>query len=261
MGHEHVADDGTKIAFRIIGDGKQRVLLCHGWMVSSKVFDDLLPLLDLAGVRLVVPDLRGAGHSQRPASGYTLERFGRDIVGLLRAEGEGPAVLVGHSMGGQLVQWVAAEAPELVSAVAMLCPVPAAGMPLPPDYAALFRGCGGQRDAQATILSAACKQLSDDARERLLGDGLETSAQAIAEGFDAWTGGGFEQRLGAIKARSLVIATDDPFLPPALLRDKVTSKIAGARLAHLPGPGHYPQVEAPRPVAALLEAFLAGVIA
>ena len=35
--------------------------------------------------------------------------------------------------------------------------------------------------------------------------------------------------------------------------------IANARFVHLPGPGHYPQVERPRETAAVLGAFLAGL--
>jgi non-heme chloroperoxidase len=73
--------------------------------------------------------------------------------------------------------------------------------------------------------------------------------------------GGFAERLSAIKAPTLVVATDDPFLPPAFLRQAVVSLIRGARLAVLPGPGHYVQVERPRETAALLEAFLAGLSA
>ena len=54
----------------------------------------------------------------------------------------------------------------------------------------------------------------------------------------------------------LVLATDDPFTPPDLLRKAIVSKIARASLAYLPGPGHYPTAERPRETAAVLRAFL-----
>ena len=64
--------------------------------------------------------------------------------------------------------------------------------------------------------------------------------------------------LDMVVAPTLVVATDDPFLPPAFLRQAVVQPIRGARMTHLPGPGHYPQVERPHETAALVGAFLAG---
>ena len=54
-------------------------------------------------------------------------------------------------------------------------------------------------------------------------------------------------------------STDDAFLQKELLRAKVADRIGGARLCHLPGAGHYPQVERKRETAAIVEAFLAGL--
>jgi pimeloyl-ACP methyl ester carboxylesterase len=80
----------------------------------------------------------------------------------------------------------------------------------------------------------------------------------MAESFEAWTGARFTGELGNISAPTLVVATDDPFLPPAFLRQAVVEPIARARLAVLPGPGHYLPVEQPAQTAALLDAFCAG---
>jgi pimeloyl-ACP methyl ester carboxylesterase len=251
------AADHTRLSYRIVGEGKTPVLLVHGWMVSGAVFDPLIDALDRTDLRLIVPDLRGSGLSDKPTSGYTLATFADDLAAILEAEGK-PAILVGHSMGGQLVQLLAATRPELVSAAAVLCSVPAAGMPLPADAAGLFRTCAGNRGAQGTILDIACKQLSPVERERLLDLGAATAAASIEQAFDAWTGGGFAERIPTIRAPFLVVATDDPFLPPDLLRSTITSLIPGARQVYLPGPGHYPQCERPAEVAAILGAFFAG---
>src|SRR6185295_17549700 len=142
---------------------------------------------------------------------------------------------------------------------ALLCPVPASGIPLPEDARGLFRTSAGNRDAQRTILNLACKELSEASRERLLDDAAKVSAVAIEQGFDAWTAGGFADKLGATEAPTLVVATDDPFLPPDFLQKAIVAHIPRAGLAYLPGPGHYPQVERPRETAALLRAFLAAL--
>lgn len=252
-------DDGTTIAYRTFGEGPLNVLLVHGWMFSGAVYDDLLDSFDTQGLRLIVPDLRGTGGSGKPETGYTLERHAMDVLAVADAEKAPSFVLVGHSMGGAIAQWIAAHQPDRVRALMLINAVPASGMALPDDARGLFRGSPGSREMQSTILGLACKQLSDASRDRMLDDAAKVSAPAIQEGFDAWTAGGFADRLSAIRAPTLVVTTDDPFMPPDFMRQTIVSHIKGARLAVLPGPGHYPQVERPRETTALLQAFLAGI--
>lgn len=254
----YTTDDQVKIAYRIVGEGRAPVLLIHGWMMNSGVYDDVLALLNTAGLRLIVPDLRGAGSSGKPASGYSLDRYAQDLIGLMASVTDQAYVVVGHSMGGQIAQLIGSLVPEQVRGIVALCPVPASGIPLPEEAQGLFRGASS-RAPQETILGMACKQLSEASKERLLGLGATVSAECIAESFDAWRLGGFAERLAMITAPTLVVATDDPFLPPDFLRAAVVGPIAGARLAVLPGPGHYVQVERPVETAAILEGFFAGV--
>ena len=253
------SSDQTPLHYRVVGDGPRNVLFVHGWMVSGAVYDACVEKLDTTGLRLVIPDLRGSGGSGRPAGGYTLEQHARDVLAVADHAGLQRFTLVGSSMGGQIAQWVAAHAPSRVEGLFLLPTVPAAGLPLPADAVGLFRTSAGDREKQKIILGLACKQLPEAALERMLKDSGEVARASIEGSFDAWTAGGFEDKLGAITAPTLVLATDDPFLPPALLREKVVQHIRGARLAYLPGPGHYPQVERPVETAALLTSFLAAV--
>ncbi|RKH13513.1 alpha/beta hydrolase [Corallococcus sp. CA053C] len=252
------ATDGTTLHYRVLGDGPRAVVLVHGWMTSGAVWDAMVEKLDLTGLRLVVPDHRGSGGSGRPASGYALEQYAKDVLAVADHAGAKRFALVGHSMGGQIAQWVASEAPARVTGLVLMTSVPAAGLPLPPDAAGLFRTSAGDRAKQQTILGLACKQLSPESLEGMLKDATGVSKEAIEQSFDAWTAGGFAQRLAAITAPTLVVATDDPFLPPVFLKQAVAGPIQNARMTYLPGPGHYPQVERPVETAALLSAFLAG---
>lgn len=252
------ATDNTQIHYRTVGEGPRTVLLVHGWMVSGAVWDELAELLDTSGLRLLIPDHRGTGKSGRPEGGYTLEQYAKDMLAVVEHAGAERFTVVGHSMGGQVAQWVAAEAAARVDGLVLLNTVPASGMQLPPDAAGLFRTSAGDREKQKMILGLACKQLSAEALEKALADAGNVSAQAIVGGFDAWTGGGMVEKLAKISAPTLVVATDDPFLPPAFLKQAVVQPIRLARLAYLPGPGHYPQVERPQETAALVGAFLAG---
>jgi pimeloyl-ACP methyl ester carboxylesterase len=222
------------------------------------VWNDFVELLDTTGLRLIIPDARGTGQSGRPAGGYTLEQYAQDYIAVADHAGAQRFTVVGHSMGGQIAQWVASAVPERVEAMALLNTVPASGMQLPPEAVGLFRTSGGDREKQKAILGMACKQLSAPALEKALADAGQVSPEAVVGCFDAWTAGGFADRLARIAAPTLVVATDDPFLPPAFLKQAVVAPIRGARMAYLPGPGHYPQVERPAETVALVGAFLAG---
>lgn len=251
--------DGTKLSYRVIGDGPTSIVLVHGWMVDGRVYDAMLAALDRGGCRFIVPDLRGAGGSDKPETGYTLARYAADVLAVIEKEVSGKCVVVGHSMGGAIAQLVAATAPARVSALAVLCSVPADGIPLPPDAAGLFRTSGGDRGKQQTILGLACKDITTEARDTLLDAAASIPPSCIAEAFDAWSSAGFADRLSAIEAPTLVVASEDPFLPPDFLREKVVKPIKRARLVVVPGAGHYVQVERARETAAVLGAFLAGL--
>lgn len=253
-------DDGVDLSVRILGEGPTDVLLVHGWMVSGQVWQSMLARIDPRGLRLIVPDQRGTGESSKPATNYTLNRYVDDLVALLDKLESTRCIVIGHSMGGQLALSLAARESARVRAAMVLCPVPPAGLALPPDAAALFRTCAHDRDKQRTILSLACTALSEAERDRLLDDSMRTAAACIEQSFDAWTSGGIEAQMSSVQANTLVLATDDPFLPPAFLRESVQAKLARARLAVLPGAGHYPQCERPAETAAIVESFITAAM-
>jgi non-heme chloroperoxidase len=251
--------DGTRIAYKALGSGPKTVILVHGWMVSGAGYGPLTDALDMAGLRVLVPDLRGTGESDRPPSGHTYQGHAADVLAVADAEGAKSFVLVGHSMGGLIATWLAATSPERVLGAVLMCPVPPSGFTLPPDYAALFRGCTGNREAQRTILGAGVKDMSEKDREATLDDGIRTSEAAIQQGFESWTGASFVERMSGVTAPLLVVASDDPFMPPDFLRKSLTALVPHSRLVYLPGAGHYVHAERPRETAAVIGAFMAGL--
>jgi pimeloyl-ACP methyl ester carboxylesterase len=252
-------NDGVQIAYRSFGEGPRPVILVHGWKVSGAVFDDLLSALDLTGLRVLVPDLRGTGLSDKPTEGYTIQRFAEDILAIADAERTDEFIVVGHSMGGQIAQWLASHHPDRILGAVLLCSVPASGLPLPDEMVEVFRAAARSRDAQRGIIANVSRELSAAAIDRLIEDAARTSHAAIELGFEAWRKGGFASTLSQVRAPTLVVGSDDPAIPVDLLRAEIVAKIATARLAVLPGPGHYLPVERPRETAALLNAFLCAL--
>ncbi|HEY2345374.1 MAG TPA: alpha/beta fold hydrolase [Xanthomonadaceae bacterium] len=108
------------------GTGKPVVVLVHGFTGSK---ENWLPLMrEMAGdCRLIAPDLPGWGESQRLAAAdygasaqvERLAHFLRELPAIVGHEGP-PALLVGHSMGGQIAGLLAARHPELVSRLVLM---------------------------------------------------------------------------------------------------------------------------------------------
>lgn len=89
------------------------LVLLHG---GSARWQSVLPLLGAFSHQWQVyaPDLRGHGQSGWVPGGYQLKNYAADIVAFLSQVVNAPAVLFGHSLGGQIAMLVAASSPELV---------------------------------------------------------------------------------------------------------------------------------------------------
>ncbi|HEX6927610.1 MAG TPA: alpha/beta hydrolase [Gammaproteobacteria bacterium] len=228
----------------------QIVLLVHGWMVSGRVWDRLLPRL--SGFRVLAPDLPGAGLTPADDDEVSLDNRVARLAAFCERQDLHETHLVGHSMGGQLAALLAAKLPHRFATLTLLNPVPVQGLDFPAELQPLFRNCGGDRDSIGRIIDMSCLQLDPAGRELLVEDGLKTSPRAVSTGFDAFRCGDSRASLDSLQVPATVVATDDPFLPPAFLQSAVVDRLPHARLVTLHGPGHYPQIEAPRETADLL---------
>jgi pimeloyl-ACP methyl ester carboxylesterase len=97
-------DDGTSISYKVMGDGPIDVLFVHCWGNSSFAYQEMLKGIDTRGLRLLVPDLRGSGDSDRPNTGYSIERHAKDMMAVAADAKSKRFVVVGHSMGGQIAR-------------------------------------------------------------------------------------------------------------------------------------------------------------
>ncbi len=101
-----VSANGIRLAVRDEGSGPA-VVLCHGFPELAYSWRRQVPALVAAGFRVLAPDQRGYGDSDRPdaVAAYDIHHLTGDLVGLLDALDIERAVFVGHDWGG-LVTWM-----------------------------------------------------------------------------------------------------------------------------------------------------------
>ena len=121
MNTQFLNTSGGQIAYEVSGSGP--LVVCVPGMGDLRAeYRFLTPLLVQAGFRVASMDVRGHGESSTRWSDFTVAGVGSDILALIRELGTGPAYIIGASMAAGAAIWAAAEAPALVSGIALLGP-------------------------------------------------------------------------------------------------------------------------------------------
>ena len=86
-------------------DDKPPIVLCHGWPELAFSWRHQIKALSEAGIRVIAPDQRGYGATDRPelVEDYDMEHLTGDLVGLLDHLKIDKAIFVGHDWGGFIV--------------------------------------------------------------------------------------------------------------------------------------------------------------
>jgi pimeloyl-ACP methyl ester carboxylesterase len=118
---EHIATNGVKLRCVVEGQGPLAILV-HGWPESWYSWRHQIDVLVMAGYRVVVPDVRGYGGSDKPepVEAYDMESLIGDVLGLIAHFGRTRALLIGHDWGAPIVWNTTALHPEQASAVVAL---------------------------------------------------------------------------------------------------------------------------------------------
>jgi len=119
--HRTIQTNGIRMHVAEQGEGPA-VVLCHGFPELWRSWRHQIGALANAGYRVLAPDQRGYGKTDRPEAieAYDIVQLTGDLVGLLDALDLNEAVFVGHDWGAPVVWNLSLLAPERVRAVAAL---------------------------------------------------------------------------------------------------------------------------------------------
>jgi 3-oxoadipate enol-lactonase len=238
-------------------------LLLHAGIADSRMWTPQAAALRDAGFDVLAPDLRGFG--QRPM-GTEPFSHARDVEALL----DGPAAVVGASLGGRVALELAVLRPDLVERLVLIAP----GMPgwawsdetragwsaeeeafEQGDFeaaaeASLQQWVDGPRRAPEAV----DQTLRADVREMLLRSYELQSVEEPEE--EDLLEPAINERLGDIRCPTLVIVGDEDIADMQGIAAHVVASIDGARLATVSGASHLPSLERPDEVNGLLLPFL-----
>lgn len=118
--HHRAFVNGTRIHYRVAGDGEP-VLLMHGWLGTSYYWRFVAPVLVDNGYKVIIPDMRGYGDSDKPISGYDGENLVEDMRQLMKQAGITEKIhVVGWDMGALPAYLYAANYPDEVKTLSYL---------------------------------------------------------------------------------------------------------------------------------------------
>jgi pimeloyl-ACP methyl ester carboxylesterase len=105
--------NGIGIEYEVTGEGRP-VILLHGFPDSGRLWRHQVPALSDAGFKVIVPDLRGYGRSDKPeeVDAYRMPLLVQDVLAVLDAAGESRAHVVGHDWGAAVAWAVGVGAPD-----------------------------------------------------------------------------------------------------------------------------------------------------
>src|SRR5258708_4302679 len=108
--------NGVEIYYETQGSGEPVLLIPPDWWPCATWNVVVVPTLSQR-YRTIIYDGRGRGGSGKPKDGYTVGQFARDAIELLGQLGISRCHAVGFAIGGQIVQAMAIERPDLIASL------------------------------------------------------------------------------------------------------------------------------------------------
>ena len=234
------------------------VVFLHGITDSWRSFEWMLPHLP-ASINAYAVSVRGHGGSDRPAHGYEMQDFARDIDGFMERLGVRSAAVVGHSMGSGVALRLALDYPSRVRALVLIGAM--ASWRDNPAVDEVVKTVAGftdlvdpefTREFQLSTVATSVPDIIDVAVE----ESLRVPARVWKEAFAAIAHADVSPDLPTIAAPTLIIFGGKETFVTRASQDELLRGIRGSRLLVYEDAGHAVHWDEPARVARDIAAFV-----
>ncbi|MEX1311463.1 MAG: alpha/beta hydrolase [Candidatus Sulfomarinibacteraceae bacterium] len=257
-----VNNGGVTISFSDEGVGRPVVLL-HGHTLDRRIWLPVLPRLLDAGLRVIRPDLRGHGRSDRPDCGYHVSHHATDVIAVLDGAGLARATVVGFSFGGGVALELAQTHPDRVASLGLVATV-MPDRPFEPEFMDNLRQVAGVIRTEGIAAAMAGPWASSPLfRHSFSKPGIREAVAAIVGSFPGaeflaterdrverdWTA---PDKLADITAAARVMVGECEMPGFRAFSDEAAAGIPNATLEVVPDCGHLLPLEAPDAVSTMI---------
>lgn len=278
--HLIVEANGARFHVACAGTGRP-LLLLHGWPEYWLTWQPVMDRLE-DRFRLIAPDLRGFGDSDKPSEPHGPTRHAQDLAALIEVMELAPVGIVAHDVGASAAQELARSRPDMIDGLFffnLVYPGIGARFTTPDHLRFVWHTYFNQSELAPTLLHASPDgvRLFVEHLVRLWAhqeDAVEPSfIEALAANM-AKPGnleGGFAYYRGAAEERSASAERDQPPAPiaiptcvrwtesdralPVAWADKLPDFFTDLDFASFPDAGHFPHHEQPDRAAAEIASF------
>jgi pimeloyl-ACP methyl ester carboxylesterase len=264
---EKLEVDGGQIAYRRIGNGRPLVAL-NGFAATSADWDPSFIDRLASSNELILLDNRGIGHSTDNGRPFDMAQLADDVLQVVETLGIERVNVLGWSMGGFIAQTLALQHPGRIDKLILLSTDPGgpdADLASAEVWSRLVDMSGTPHEQARRLLSLLFPGDIAESINREFGDIVAAARAQLshdlvdrqAAAMDAWHRAGIGNRLREMNM-PVLIATGmaDIVIPPSNAL-RLVNAIPGAWLAQFDGGGHAFMAQYPRPLADLINSFLA----
>lgn len=250
------SDDGIPIAYEVHGDGTPALVFVHGWSCDRRYWSAQLEPFSNE-FKVVAVDLAGHGNSGLGRENWTIESFGGDVAAVVEELGLERVILVGHSMGGDVIIEAARRLPGRTEALVWVDTYKQLGNPSTPEQVQSFVDTF-RADFEGTTRSLVRGMFSPAAEDSLVAWVTEDMASAPPQ-----------VALGALESSftygrtvteplhelEVPVVAINPADPPT---DVASMERYGVDVVLMPGAGHFMMMENPEGFNLILSEVVGG---
>lgn len=241
------------------GDGQEKVMVVHGWKTDHTCFEALMSSLDAERFTFIFVDQRGYGKSSDLSGPFEVQQVAKDMVELADSLDWDRFHIVGHSMGGKVIQRIMADHPERIKSGIGITPCPACQIPFDDEGWQLFSSSDVNLENREKVfrLSTADRYTDNWYRKITQSSSGMSRAEAFRDYLDSWVNYDLVEDIqGCAVPVKVIVGENDPDLNLEAMRNTYQVWLKNCELVELKNCGHYPMFEAPLNLAAEIENFL-----